>query len=323
MWKLSKIAMYLGAVAICTPSHADEGGGMAAKALFYDDAVSVMCTGDKCPDKPEATKPPRPNKPAAARPPAAREAPTSIGVSYQIRMMQSDGSFRQVQPDRIFRSGERFQIIVKVNRPSYIYVDNLSPSKRLTQIYPIGSQNNYVGAMGSIVLPQGNFFEFDSEPGIEQLYILVSSTPVAERSVSYSNAEQLSVISAAKCDDVDINAGSKAIGQASGVSSGLHSTCAAISNPDIMSRQTDFTSCRSQTDYADSKAIGQSSGASVASSNIPQTACTRVTQTDTHRVLSQQESDASQPQGRYYVKEATSRGKGYDRFVIGIELMHQ
>lgn len=318
MWK--KIAPALTGLALALPSMADEGSGMAAKALFYQEPVAMACTGDKCSAAPEEKKP-GPGKPEqrspVPRPPSPPPA-SNLGVSYHIRMMQPNGTFREVRPDRVFRSGERFQLIVKVNRPSYVYVDNLSPDQQLSQIYPLGRQNNFVGAMGTIVLPENNFFEFDGQPGIEHLYVLVSPTPVASRTPAAPSPGQQAVPISTRCGGDADYAGSKAIGQVSSPGP-LQSACTDIGKPDVMARQADFISCTSEPDYAGSKAIGQTGGGTL------QPACASVTRSGSHRILAQQENGAGpgQSSDRIYVKQTTAAGVGSDRFLIGIELVHQ
>ncbi len=101
-----------------------------------------------------------------------------IGLSYFIRLQNKDGGYSEVLTSRKFKSGERFQLALKVNRPSYIYVLNESDSGKVVQIYPQPGVDNFINAMGSVILPGKGTFEFDHEPGIEQLLVYVSETPL-------------------------------------------------------------------------------------------------------------------------------------------------
>ena len=121
----------------------------SAKALFFgeDDAVVVASTAPK---------------------------KAHIGASYFIRLKNPDGSTRDVLTSRKFKSGERFQLGVKVNTPSYIYILNEDPNGKITLIYPQPGHDNFVNAMGVVFLPSQGAFEFDHVPGTEQLLVFVS-----------------------------------------------------------------------------------------------------------------------------------------------------
>lgn len=155
----------------------------SAKALFFgeDDAVVAVSTTQK--DKPTAT--------AAARQDGAKKGvvqvankksadPKSIGASYFIRLKNPDGSTSDVLTSRKFKSGERFQLGVKVNRPSYIYIYNEDPNGKVTQVYPQPGRDNFVNAMGVVFLPSQGAFEFDHEPGVEKLLVYVSKAAVPD-----------------------------------------------------------------------------------------------------------------------------------------------
>jgi hypothetical protein len=105
-------------------------------------------------------------------------APKQIGAGYFIRLKHSDGSTEDVLASRSFRSGDRFQLGVKVNRPSYVYVLNQDPDGNLVQIFPVKTQDNYVDAMGTVFLPAKGAFEFDAKPGVEQLLVFLSPKPM-------------------------------------------------------------------------------------------------------------------------------------------------
>ena len=104
--------------------------------------------------------------------------PKQIGASYFIRLKNSDGSSQDVLTSRKFKSGERFQLAVKVNHPTYVYILNEAPDGKVTQIYPQQGQDSFINAMGTVFLPGKGSFEFDQEPGTEQLLVYLSSTPM-------------------------------------------------------------------------------------------------------------------------------------------------
>jgi hypothetical protein len=153
--------------------------GYSAKSLFFGEDGTV---------KTAATA-----KPAASTPAAALQAKNDakdkqkktlvakqIGASYFIRLKRDDGTTRDVLANTTFRSGDRFQLGVKVNRPSYVYVLNQDPDGNVSQIFPVAGQDNYVNAMGTVFLPARGAFEFDAKPGAEHLLVFLSPTPMRE-----------------------------------------------------------------------------------------------------------------------------------------------
>jgi len=168
------------AIALLTLSGlASAQDGYSAKSLFFGDDGTV---------KTAATA-----KPAPAAPTVALQAKNDtkskqkktlvakqIGASYFIRLKRDDGSTRDVLANTTFRSGDRFQLGVKVNRPSYVYVLNQDPDGNVSQIFPVAGQDNYVNAMGTVFLPARGAFEFDAKPGAEHLLVFLSPTPMRE-----------------------------------------------------------------------------------------------------------------------------------------------
>lgn len=97
-----------------------------------------------------------------------------IGASYFIRLKDDDGTTHDVLARRVFKSGDHFQLGVKVNRPSYVYILNEAPDGTVTQIYPQPSQDNFVDAMGVVFFPAKGSFVFDSNPGMEKLMVYLT-----------------------------------------------------------------------------------------------------------------------------------------------------
>jgi hypothetical protein len=151
--------------------------GYSAKSLFFGEDGSVVAASTDKKPVPAASAPVLAKN--EAKPKQKKSlAPRQIGASYFIRLKGEDGSTRDVLANRTFRSGDRFQLGVKVNRPSYVYVLNQDPDGNLAQIFPVAGQDNYVNAMGTVFLPARGAFEFDAKPGAEQLLVFLSPTPM-------------------------------------------------------------------------------------------------------------------------------------------------
>jgi Domain of unknown function (DUF4384) len=153
----------------------------SAKSLFFgedDSVVAVSTTQKDSVPAAAASKQDDAKKPAVQVAQKKNNPSKSVGLSYFIRLQNPDGSTRDVLTSRKFKSGERFQLGLKVNRPSYIYVLNEGPGGKVVQIYPQPGVDNFINAMGTVFLPGKGAFEFDNEPGTEHLLVYISSTPM-------------------------------------------------------------------------------------------------------------------------------------------------
>jgi hypothetical protein len=158
--------------------------GYSAKSLFFgeDDTLISAPTGltSSPPTRLEKAEPMA--KKAAKQVDYKKPAATKqIGVSYFVRLKNADGSSRDVLASRKFKSGERFQLGVKVSSPGYVYVLNQEPDGKIIQIYPQPGRDNFINAMGTIFLPSQGSFEFDNKPGVEQLLVYLSPTQIDDK----------------------------------------------------------------------------------------------------------------------------------------------
>lgn len=166
--------------------------GYTAKSLFFaeDDSVVSTPTGAKAAPVKAAAAPAKQQVASTHKP-----APKQLGASYFIRLKNADGSQRDVLASRHFQTGERFQLGVKVNRPSYIYILNQEADGKITQIYPQPGRDNFINAMGTVILPAQGAFEFDQKPGTEQLLVYLSPTPIAGQMAERVRTARADVIS--------------------------------------------------------------------------------------------------------------------------------
>jgi hypothetical protein len=178
----------LAALALATvASHAFAEDGYTAKSLFFgaDDSVRTVATSAAPASDAtalafaasDAVTPASPKKAHVVKVSSHKKV-ANVGASYFIRIKDADGSTHDVLARRVFKSGEHFQLGVKVNRPSYVYILNEGPDGSITQIYPQRSQDNFVDAMGVVFLPARGSFVFDDKPGMEKLMVYLSPEPV-------------------------------------------------------------------------------------------------------------------------------------------------
>lgn len=167
--------------------------GYSAKSLFFgeDGTVKAAATSKPAAAEPALTLAKVDSKPKVKKTLVAKQ----IGASYFIRLKNDDGSTRDVLANTTFKSGDRFQLGVKVNRPSYVYVLNQDPDGNVTQIFPVAGQDNYVNAMGTVFLPSRGAFEFDAKPGAEHLLVFLSPTPMRDGVQNVAGRSQPDLVS--------------------------------------------------------------------------------------------------------------------------------
>jgi hypothetical protein len=159
---------------------ASDQPALTAKALFFGtdgNVMSVPTAPVQTATEAKATGSTSGSHKVASR---ANKQSSPIGASYFIRMKNPDGSTRNVLASRVFRSGERFQLGVKVNHPTYVYILNTDPTGKVTQLYPQPGQENFIDAMGVVFLPSQGAFQFDNNPGDERLSVYLSPKPVSD-----------------------------------------------------------------------------------------------------------------------------------------------
>lgn len=176
--------------------------GYTAKSLFFaeDDSVVAASTGTAVQPVVAQSKNQSGIKKVRTQVAAKKPATKPMGASYFIRLKNNDGSTRDVLATRKFKSGEHFQLGVKVNRPTYVYILNEAPDGKVAQIYPPRGQNNFIDAMGTVFLPSQGTFEFDNQPGTEKLLVYLSSSSIGSNiteKIKSSNPDIVPVSSSA------------------------------------------------------------------------------------------------------------------------------
>lgn len=189
--------IFLSILFLATNGFAQEG--YSAKSLFFaeDDSVVAASTSTKSPALVSVGRTETVIKQvttvATYKKPVA---PKQIGASYFIRLKNNDGSSQDVLASRKFKTGERFQLAVKVNHPTYIYILNEAPDGKVTQIYPQQGNDNFINAMGTVFLPGKGSFEFDHKPGTEQLLVYLSPTQLPGNVTERVRAASPDIVSA-------------------------------------------------------------------------------------------------------------------------------
>lgn len=163
------------------------GQSMTPRELFHTPVVKppVQQTPKKAlpaPNKPKRetvrAKPPVENQ-TAPKLTEALYAP--LGLRYSL-LHSSDGTaFNEVDPDTVFRSGDKLKVTVQSNDPAHLYVISRGSSGNWNVKFPsaeVGGGDNKIAAMQSVEIPPGGRYYFDENPGEEKLFIILSRKAV-------------------------------------------------------------------------------------------------------------------------------------------------
>jgi serine/threonine protein kinase len=138
-----------------------------------------------------ATTPPAPPTPPAsgrdmfyANTSASAEAPNT-GLRYRVTQVTKAGTETDIDPaTTTFRSGDRVRLSFQSNVDGYLYLVQQGSSGRWSVLFPnpeINSGRNNVRKSEEYKVPDADgFFEFDSNPGVENLFVYFSREPMQE-----------------------------------------------------------------------------------------------------------------------------------------------
>jgi hypothetical protein len=200
--------------AVMAQTAPENGKKLTARELFYAQTAPpapAKAAASKAVKK-QAAKPATPAQPAAApeaattppqaSPPPAVPARTSgvdsdapsrtnivraaytpekpLGLRYSFLRNGGD-EYREVDPDTVFRSGDRIRVSVESNDEGYLYIVIKGTSGSWKVLFPSaevaeGSNRVSSGRQYLIPPPPGRF-AFDEQAGEERLFIVLSRTP--------------------------------------------------------------------------------------------------------------------------------------------------
>jgi hypothetical protein len=120
--------------------------------------------------------------PAASENETGTLAPGSTGLKYRLVMQTPEGE-KEVSSSTSFRSGDRVRLTFESNIDGYLYVVQEGSSGRWTVLFPtpqINSGMNRIQKFQRYQLPPQSWFEFDTNPGVEKLFVFLSKEPLGQ-----------------------------------------------------------------------------------------------------------------------------------------------
>jgi hypothetical protein len=141
-------------------------------------------TPDKTPVKPENSG----KKPTSPSGPVTPVNARRIGLGVTLFMRDTNGLAVRVDPDHVFRKGDRVRILLETNSDGYLYIFNTTDDGPATLIYPdvsLDDAGNYLQAHVPFEIPSSvsteerlRWFAFDEAAGTERLFFVFTREPL-------------------------------------------------------------------------------------------------------------------------------------------------
>jgi len=147
-------------------------------------------TGSSKPSKPVDKTPNKPG-PSGSTPssPATPVNARRIGLGVTLFMRDSNGLAVRVDPDHVFRKGDRVRVLLETNSDGYLYIFNATDNGSATMIYPhadLDEAGNYLQAHVPFEIPSSlsaderlRWFAFDEVAGTERLFFVFTREPLS------------------------------------------------------------------------------------------------------------------------------------------------
>jgi uncharacterized protein DUF4384 len=166
---------------------ANAGGSTAAKPSRRRPKSGGTTSGNKPPDT--SSHKPGPSKPSPS--PSGPSTPVNarrLGLGVTLFMRDSNGLAVRVDPDHVFRKGDRVRVLLETNTDGYLYIFNTTNDGPATMIYPDASLDeagNYLQAHVPFEIPTSQateerlrWFAFDDVGGTEHLFFVFTREPL-------------------------------------------------------------------------------------------------------------------------------------------------
>lgn len=113
-----------------------------------------------------------------------------LGLGLTLFTRDSNGLAVRVDPDRVFRKGDRVRILLETNADGYLYIFNKTNDSAPVMIYPdaeIDEGGNYLQAHVPFEIPAADatderlrWFAFDENTGTEKVFFVFTREPLKD-----------------------------------------------------------------------------------------------------------------------------------------------
>ena len=148
-------------------------------------------SGSNVPDKTTDKTSAKTGTPGKTSIPSSAATPVNarrIGLGVTLFMRDSNGSAVRVDPDHVFRKGDRVRVLLETNSDGYLYIFNTTDNGSATMIYPhadLDEAGNYLQAHVPFEIPSSlsaderlRWFAFDEVAGTERLFFVFTREPL-------------------------------------------------------------------------------------------------------------------------------------------------
>ena len=143
------------------------------------------------PGKVPEKKPNNPTGPGPSSKPSEPVRPVNaarIGLGMTLFTRDSNGLAVRVDPEHVFRKGDRVRVLLETNTDGYLYIFNQTNDGPVIMIYPdkdLDEAGNYIKAHIPWEIPSGasdeerlRWLVFDEYPGNERLFFVLTREPL-------------------------------------------------------------------------------------------------------------------------------------------------
>lgn len=141
--------------------------------------------------KPPEKKPGGPSGPSGSKKPSETSKSvntTRLGLGMTLFTRDSNGLAVRVDPEHVFRKGDRVRVLLETNTDGYLYIFNQTDQGPVIMIYPdadLDEAGNYIKAHVPWEIPSSasqeerlRWLVFDANPGNERLFFVFTREPL-------------------------------------------------------------------------------------------------------------------------------------------------
>jgi len=145
------------------------------------------------PGKAPEKKPTHPTGPSGSNKPSDPVKPVNsarIGLGMTLFARDSNGLAVRVDPEHVFRKGDRVRVLLETNTDGYLYIFNQTNNDPVMMIYPdkdLDEAGNYIKAHIPWEIPSGaageerfRWLVFDEVAGNERLFFVLTREPLKD-----------------------------------------------------------------------------------------------------------------------------------------------
>jgi len=176
-----------GAFLTSRPKNKAPAAAATSKPSRRRPKTTVANDPGKAPEK----KPNHPTGPSSSNKPSEPVRPVNsarMGLGMTLFTRDSNGLAIRVDPEHVFRKGDRVRVLLETNTDGYLYIFNQTNDGPVVMIYPdkdLDEAGNYIKAHIPWEIPSGaadeerlRWLVFDEVPGNERLFFVLTREPL-------------------------------------------------------------------------------------------------------------------------------------------------